>query len=96
MKILPKQTNIYKCFIKLNNYKQKFYKSIYSLEPVEFKTLNIYIKLNWANSFIWLFKSFIIFKFYFFISIIVVFYNNKGQIKYLDQILSFFYYYIIK
>ena len=38
---------------------QLLYKSIYSLRLIELKTLKIYIKINLANSFIKLSKSFI-------------------------------------
>lgn len=38
--------------------KQSFYKSIYSLKLVELEILKIYIKTNLVNTFIWPFKFF--------------------------------------
>ena len=50
--------------IEINNYAiklvhdwQPLYEPIYSLGPVELKTLQIYIEINLANSFIWPSKS---------------------------------------
>ena len=50
-------------YTKLNNYaitlkenKQSSFEPIYNLEPVELKTLKMYIKNNFTNSFIQLFK----------------------------------------
>lgn len=49
-------------YFKINNYvinsknKQLFYKSIYSLESIKFKTLKIYIETKFASSFIKILK----------------------------------------
>ena len=55
--VLPEQTNINKHAIKLIDGKKPLYRPIYSLGPVELKTLKNYIKTNLANGFIWPFKS---------------------------------------
>ena len=44
--------------IKLEKDKQPFYRPIYSLGPIELKTLKIYIKIYLKTGFIWLSKSF--------------------------------------
>ena len=49
---LPKHTRINNHVIKLIDYWQPPYGSIYSLGPVELETLKAYIKNNLANSFI--------------------------------------------
>lgn len=54
---LPKHTGINNHFIDLVDDKQPPYDPIYSLEPVEFKTLKIYIETNLANGFIQLSQS---------------------------------------
>ena len=54
---LLENTGINEHAIKLEEGKQPFFGPIYSLGPVELKTLEIYIKTNPANSFIWPFKS---------------------------------------
>ena len=54
---LPKHTGIIKHAIELVDGQQPLYGPIYSLEPVELKTLKAYIKTNLANSFIWLSTS---------------------------------------
>ena len=51
-KILPKRTSINKHAIKLVDDKQPPYGPIYSLDPVELKTLKSYIETNLANGFI--------------------------------------------
>ena len=51
-KVLPKSTKINKHAIKLEDDKQSPYELIYSLDPVELKTLKIYIKTNLVNGFI--------------------------------------------
>ena len=51
-KVLPERTGINKHVIKLKDGKQPPYRPIYSLGPVELKTLKIYIEINLANSFI--------------------------------------------
>ena len=43
--------------IELEEGKQPPFGPIYSLEPIELKTLKTYIKINLANGFIWPFKS---------------------------------------
>ena len=50
--ILPATTNLNQYAIKLQKSQQLFYRSIYSLGPIELKTLEIYIKLNLTNGFI--------------------------------------------
>ena len=54
---LPENTGINKITIKLEEGKQPFFGSIYSLSPVELETLKTYIKTNLANGFIRLSKS---------------------------------------
>ena len=49
---LPKNIRMNKHVIKLKEIKQPFFRPIYSLGPIELKTLKIYIKINLANSFI--------------------------------------------
>lgn len=56
---LPKRSEINKHTINLDTGKQPSYRSIYSLEPVEFETLKTYIKTNLTNGFICLSKSLI-------------------------------------
>ena len=56
-KVLSKCIRIYKHAIKLENGKQSPYRSIYSLNLLEFKTLKTYIKTNLANGFIQSSKS---------------------------------------
>ena len=48
----PKNTGMNEHAIKLEKSKQLFFGLIYSLSPVELKTLKIYIKTNLANGFI--------------------------------------------
>ena len=55
--ILLERTGANKHAIKLEKGKQLPYRLIYSLEPVEFKTLKTYIKTNLANIFIQASKS---------------------------------------
>ena len=59
MSKLPKHIKINDHTIKLYNGQQPPYKPIYSLEPVELKTLKAYIETNLANGFIRLSKSYI-------------------------------------
>ena len=54
---LPEYTEINDHAIKLVDNRQPFYRPIYSLEPVELKTLKTYIETNLANGFIRLSKS---------------------------------------
>ena len=54
---LPEHTKINNHAIELINNRQQLYGPIYSLEPVELKTLKTYIKTNLANGFIKTFKS---------------------------------------
>ena len=54
--ILPKATKINQHAIKFPKNQQPPYRSIYSLKPVELKTLKTYTKTNLANNFIWLSK----------------------------------------
>ena len=54
---MPKHTEINTHAIKLKKGKEPSYKPIYSLKPIELKTLKIYIEANPANSFIRLSKS---------------------------------------
>ena len=54
---LPKHTEINNHIIKLVDGQQLLYGSIYSLRPVELKTLKAYIETNLANNFIRLSKS---------------------------------------
>ena len=56
-KVLPKRTKINKHAIKIKNGKQPPYEPIYSLGPVELKTLKTYMKTNLANGFIQSLKS---------------------------------------
>ena len=53
----PENTRVNKYAIKLEKGKQPLFGPIYSLEPVELKTLKTYIKTNLANNFIRPFKS---------------------------------------
>ena len=55
--VLPEQTEVNEYTIKLEKGKQPSYGPIYSLEPVEFKTLKTYIEINLANGFIKILKS---------------------------------------
>lgn len=55
--VLPKQTNLNRHAIKLEESKQQPYRPIYSLEPMELKTLNTYIKTHLKTGFIQLSKS---------------------------------------
>ena len=48
----PENTGINKYAIKLKKGKQQLFGPIYSLGPVELKTLKIYIKIDLANGFI--------------------------------------------
>ena len=50
--ILPKVTEMNQHTIKLPDGQQSAYRLIYSLGPVELKTLKIYIKINLTNGFI--------------------------------------------
>ena len=50
--VLPKLTKLNQHAIKLQDDKQQPYRPIYSLRPVEIKTLKTYIKTNLANGFI--------------------------------------------
>ena len=54
---LLKNTGINKFAIKLEKSKQPFFKSIYSLGPIELEILKTYIETNLANNFIRLSKS---------------------------------------
>ena len=54
---LSENSGINEHAIKLEEDKQLLFGSIYSLGPIEFKTLKTYIKTNLANGFIRLFKS---------------------------------------
>ena len=65
-KVLLEQININKYTIKLVDNKQLSYKLIYSLKPVEVKTLKTYIEIILANSFIY-FLNFPAIAFIFFI-----------------------------
>ena len=56
-KVLPKHTRINKHAFELEEDKQSPYKLIYSLRPVELKTLKTYIEINPANGFIRPLKS---------------------------------------
>ena len=58
-KMLSKYIGIIKHAIKLVDDKQSLYRSICNLEPIELKTLKIYMKIYLANSFTRLLKSFI-------------------------------------
>lgn len=49
---LPEQSDINKHLINLKLRKQLLYNLIYNPNPVKFKTLKIYIKINLANHFI--------------------------------------------
>ena len=55
--MLPEQTNLNEHAIKLEGDKQSYYRSIYSLGPVEFKILWAYIKTYLKTGFIWPFES---------------------------------------
>ena len=55
--VLPERTGANEHIIKLEEGKQPLYRPIYSLEPVELKTLKTYIKINLTNSFIRTSKS---------------------------------------
>ena len=55
--VFPEKTGINKHAIELVDDKQLPYRLIYSLGPVELKTLKTYIKTNLANGFIQPFKS---------------------------------------
>ena len=55
--IFPEQTRVNEHAIELKKGKQPPYGPIYSLRPVEFKTLKTYIKINLANGFISTSKS---------------------------------------
>ena len=55
--VFPEQTRANEYAIKLEESKQPPHGPIYSLGPVEFKTLKTYIKLNLANGFIRTSKS---------------------------------------
>ena len=50
--IFPEQIGVNKHSIKLEKDKQLPYWLVYSLKPVEFKTLKTYIEINLANGFI--------------------------------------------
>ena len=50
--VLPEQIRINQHAIKLEKGKQSPYRLIYSLKPIEFKTLKTYIEINLANGFI--------------------------------------------
>ena len=51
-KVLPERTDNNKYAIKLVDDKQLLYRSIYSLGPIELKTLKTYIETNLATGFI--------------------------------------------
>ena len=55
--ILPEVTKLNQHAIELQEDQQPPYKSIYSLGPVELKTLKTYIETNLTNGFIWPSKS---------------------------------------
>ena len=50
--ILPEQTGVNEHAIKLEKGKEPLYRPIYSLGPVELKSLKTYIETNMANNFI--------------------------------------------
>ena len=52
VEVLPEHTGINKHAIELKNSKQPPYGPIYSLDPVERKSLKTYIKTHLANGFI--------------------------------------------
>lgn len=54
---LPENTSIKKYVIELIESKQPPYEPIYSLSPVELKTLKAYIQTHLKTEFIWLSKS---------------------------------------
>ena len=54
--LLAKQIGANKNAIKIEQGKELPYNSIYSLRPVEFKTLKTYIEINLANGFISILK----------------------------------------
>ena len=49
---IPENTGINEYAIELEEGKQSYFGPIYSLEPIELKTLKTYIKANLANGFI--------------------------------------------
>ena len=51
--VLPEPSGVSKHIMKLGKGKELPYRPIYSLRPVELKTLKTYIKRNLANDFIW-------------------------------------------
>ena len=55
--VFPEQTGANVHAIELEEGKQPSYRSIYSLGPVEFKTLKTYIETYLSNGFIWALKS---------------------------------------
>ena len=55
--VLPEQIEAKEHAIELEKVKQPPYEPIYSLGPVELKTLKTYIKTNLAKDFIWASKS---------------------------------------
>ena len=55
--VLLKITDLNQYTFKIQESQQSLYKPIYSLGPVELKTLKTYIETNFANGFIWLSKS---------------------------------------
>ena len=55
--VLPKRNRANEHAIELEKGKKPPYKPIYSLRPVEFKTLKTYMKTNLANGFIQALKS---------------------------------------
>ena len=57
--MLLEQTRVYEYTIKLEKGKQVPYTLIYTLKPVQLKTLKTYIKINLTNSFIKASKSLI-------------------------------------
>lgn len=54
--MLLELTELNQHFIKLQKNKQPCYRQIYNLEPIKLQILKTYIKINLANSFIWLSK----------------------------------------
>ena len=55
--ILPEVTKLNQYAIELQEGQQPSYGPIYSLRPIELKTLKTYIEINLVNSFIWPSKS---------------------------------------
>ena len=55
--VFLKQTGVNEYAIKIEKDKQPLYEPIYSLKPVELKIFKTYIKINLANSFIYVLKS---------------------------------------